>query len=297
MHIAIIGVPVDLGASRRGTDMGPSAMRYARLREQLVELGHDVVDMGNVQAPLRESRQAAGEHLKYLPEIEALCLGLADVVERVLREGGTPLVLGGDHSIAVGTLAGVARVHASPGLLWMDAHGDFNTPETSPSGNVHGMPLAAITGRGVRSLVELGGCSPKVRPEAAAAVGLRDLDALERHAMRESGLNLFTMKEIDQLGIGRVMEQALAAVTSGERPVHLSFDLDVLDPRDAPGVGTPVPGGLTYREAHLAMELLADTGRLCSLEFVEVNPILDRGNETARLAVNLAASALGKSIL
>jgi arginase len=297
LRIAIIGVPADLGASRRGTDMGPSAIRYAKLREQLVELGHDVADLGNLHAPVAEAVHAGGPHLRYLPEIETICRELADAVEDTVRGGRMPLVLGGDHSISVGTLAGLTRVRPGVGLLWMDAHGDFNTPETTPSGNIHGMPLAAVTGRGERRLVELGGPAPMVPPDHAALVGVRDLDPLEREALRGSGLHVFTMKEVDRLGVGRVMEEAIARVAACGRAVHLSFDLDVIDPRYAPGVGTPVRGGLTYREAHLAMELLADTGAVCSLEFVEVNPILDQGNETGRLAVELAASALGKRIL
>jgi arginase len=297
VRIAILGVPADLGAARRGTDMGPSAIRYAKLREQLAELGHDVVDLGNVHVPVPETRHAGDERLKYLPEIEALCGELADAVERAVRDGRLPLVLGGDHSLSMGTLAGLTRVRSDVGLLWMDAHGDFNTAETTPSGNIHGMPLAAVTGRGDRRLVELGGIAPKVRAEDAALVGVRELDPLERNALRTSGVKVFTMKEVDRLGIGGVMDQVLAHVASSGRCLHLSFDMDVIDPRYAPGVGTPVAGGLTYREAHLAMELLSDAGVLCSIEFVEVNPILDRGNETARLTVELAASALGKRIL
>lgn len=296
MRVSIIGVPADLGASRRGTDMGPSAIRYAKLREQLADLGHDVVDLGNLHAPVAETRQA-GDRLKYLPEIEAICNELADTVASTLRAGSLPLVLGGDHSISMGTVAGVARVRPAVGLIWMDAHGDFNTPETSPTGNIHGMPLAAITGRGESSLVDLGGAGPTVAAADVALVGLRDLDEIERGALRESGVHVFTMKEVDRLGIARVMEQAIACSARDGRHVHVSFDVDVLDPRYAPGVGTPVPGGLTYREAHLALELLADAGVLGSLEFVEVNPILDQENETARLAVGLAASALGKRIL
>jgi arginase len=298
LRISVIGVPADLGAARRGTDMGPSAIRNARLHDALTTLGHEVEDLGNLHVPVAESRAVEGERMKYLPEILAFCQELADQVARVLRAGRLPLVLGGDHSLAIGTLAGVAQVRPDTGLIWLDAHGDFNTPETTPSGNVHGMPLAVATGRGDPALCRLAGPAPKVPDHRAVLVAVRDLDPGERAALRASQLTVFTMKEIDQQGMGRVMAEAIRIASDGGRvPIHLSFDLDAVDPQFAPGVGTPVTGGLTYREAHLALELLADSGLLGSCEFVEVNPILDQGNQTARMAVELAASALGKRIL
>lgn len=298
MRIAIIGVPVDLGAARRGTDMGPSAIRYARLAESLRELGHQVVDLGNLHVPVAESRGTVGEKAKYLPEVAALCTELAGKIGAVVREGVVPLVLGGDHSIAVGTVAGVTRVFPDTGLIWIDAHGDFNTPDTSPSGNIHGMPLAALTGRGAPELVGLGSRIPIVPEDWAALVAVRDLDPMEREALRSSQVAVFTMKDIDEAGIASVMRSAIRIASGGgQRGFHVSVDLDALDPMYAPGVGTPVPGGLTYREAHLAMELVAESGWCRSLEFVEVNPILDQQNQTGRLAVELAGSALGKRIL
>ncbi len=298
MRISVIGVPADLGASRRGTDMGPSAIRNARLHEALAALGHEVEDLGNLHVPVAESRAVEGEKTKYMPEIVAFCQELADRVAASLRAGRLPLVLGGDHSLAIGTLAGVAQVRPETGVIWCDAHGDFNTPATTPSGNIHGMPLAVSTGHGEPALCQLGGASPKVAEERTVLVAVRDLDQPEREALRASRITVFTMKEIDKLGMATVMAEAIRiAGGGGTRPIHLSFDLDAVDPQFAPGVGTPVPGGLTYREAHLALELLADSGRMGSCEFVEVNPILDQGNQTARMAVELIASALGKRIL
>jgi arginase len=300
VQLSIIGVPADLGASRRGTDMGPSAMRCARLMETLVDLGHEVVDLGNLHVPVPESRAVQDPRARYLPEIMALCAELADAVEAAVRGGRLPVVLGGDHSVALGSLAGLARVRGDTGLLWVDAHADFNTPQTTPSGNVHGMMLAASTGSGGPALTGWPGigAGPQVRQDAAVLIGVREVDLAERRALTASRVRTFTMKEIDRQGIGRVMEEAVRiAGAGGSRPIHLSLDLDVLDPMYAPGVGTPVAGGLTYREAHLAMELLADSGLLGSLEIVEVNPVLDEGNRTAQLAVGLCASALGKRIL
>ena len=298
MRISVIGVPADLGASRRGTDMGPSAIRNARLHEALAALGHEVEDLGNLHVPVAESRAVEGEKTKYMPEIVAFCQELADRVAASLRAGRLPLVLGGDHSLAIGTLAGVAQVRPETGVIWCDAHGDFNTPATTPSGNIHGMPLAVSTGHGEPALCQLAGASPKVAEERTVLVAVRDLDQPEREALRASRITVFTMKEIDKLGMATVMAEAIRiAGGGGTRPIHLSFDLDAVDPQFAPGVGTPVPGGLTYREAHLALELLADSGRMGSCEFVEVNPILDQGNQTARMAVELTASALGKRIL
>jgi arginase len=285
-RVDVIGVPMDLGADRRGVDMGPSAIRYARLRESLEALGvARYVDHGNIPVPVPESvtAQSSG-NAKYLSLILSVCAELANLVEKVVRDGGFPIVLGGDHSIAIGTLAGMRRaLGREPGLIWIDAHGDINTPLTSPSGNVHGMPVSiALEDR-------------SIAPERSVLIGLRDVDAGERERIRELGVKAFSMSAIDRLGMERVMEEALAV--AGEGPLHVSFDMDGIDPVEAPGVGTPARGGLTYREAHLAMELVAGSGRLRSIEVTEINPIFDQGNRTAELAVELIASALGKTIL
>ncbi len=297
MQIGILGVPIDLGASRRGTDMGPSAIRYAGLAEILTQTGHAVKEFGNLPVPVA-GQYPGGERLKYLTEVLAVSTALIDAVTAIMAEGSFPIILGGDHSLAMGSVTAVARRHPEVGLLWIDAHGDFNTPETSPSGNIHGMPLAAIVGRGAEPLVTLGGFHPKIPESRTVVVGVRDLDGIERTALRESAVTIFTMKEIDELGIATVMRQALEVATrGGQRPVHLSLDMDVVDPLYAPGVGTPVDGGLSFREAHLAMELIGQSRALISMEVVEVNPILDQENRTGRLAAGLAASALGKRIL
>lgn len=296
-EIAIIGVPIDLGAGRRGVDMGPSALRYAGLLGRLEALGHTVHDLGNLQVPIAETSAAPleGERLRYLEPIAAVCAALAERVAECVAAGQLPLVLGGDHSLAIGSASGSARGRTL-GLLWIDAHGDFNTAETTRSGNIHGMPLAALTGRGHPLLTGLAGRTPAVRPEHVALVGVRDLDPLEREALRASGIHVATMHEIDRRGMAAVIEEAAAIVRRGTAGFHLSFDLDVVDPREAPGVGTPVFGGISRREAHLAMELLAEIGGICSLDLVEVNPILDERNATAQLAVELGLSALGKRI-
>ncbi|MBE3590550.1 MAG: arginase [Firmicutes bacterium] len=295
--IDIIGVPLDLGASRRGTDMGPSAIRYARLSESIAGLVPAVRDLGNIEVPVPETREA-GASIKYLDEIAAACEELARRVAASLRSGNLPLVLGGDHSIAMGTIAGHALAGSEIGVVWIDAHADFNTPETSPSGNIHGMPLAVSTGRGHPRLVEIGRPGAKVRDEHVVIVGARSIDPLERELLRASRVTVFTMKEIDERGFANVMRNAIEIASAGGRlGLHVSFDLDVIDPHIAPGVGTPVPGGITYREAHLALELVAESGLARSLEFVEVNPILDQGNRTAQTAVELIQSALGKRIL
>jgi len=277
---------MDLGADRRGVDMGPSAIRYARLRESIEALGVlHYVDHGNVPVPLAESHVAeSAKNAKYLPVILSVCSELAHLVEDVMRQGGFPLVLGGDHSIAIGTLAGVRRAHGrEPGLIWVDAHGDINTPLTSPSGNVHGMPVSIALEE--RSIV----------PERTVLIGLRDVDPGERRRIRELGVRAFSMSDVDRLGMERVMEEALVVVGGG--PLHVSFDMDGIDPTEAPGVGTPVRGGLSYREAHLAMEMVAASAQLRSLEVTEINPIFDERNRTAELAVELILSALGKTIL
>lgn len=299
MKVAVIGVPMDLGGRRRGTDMGPSAIRYAGLGNVLRGLGHeDVLDMGDIPVAVRETRDVGDERVKYLHDIVSICEQLARRVEEAVRAGRIPVVLGGDHSIAMGTVGGLARVRPELGIIWMDAHGDFNTPESTPSGSIHGMPLAAILGRGHELMTRCcGGPTPKVPEKYTVLVGVRALDPGEREALRHSEVTVFTMKHVDEIGIGAVMRQAAGiAGDGGRRMIHLSVDMDVIDPTYAPGVGTLEPGGLTYREAHLAMEVLAEAG-LGSLEFTEVNPILDQGNRTALLIVGLIASALGKKIL
>lgn len=296
VRVEVVGVPLDLGAARRGTDMGPSAIRYARLHEAITSAGHTVADLGNLHVPVAESRTQEPGGLRYLPEVADACAQLAVAVDAIHRRSSFPLVLGGDHSIAIGTLAGRRRAGLRGGLIWLDAHGDFNTEETSPSGNIHGMSLAVATGRGARPLVAVGE-GPTIEEGETAVVGVRSLDAQERKALHASGIAVFTMKDIDQAGIASVMQRALNVATrGGQQGFHLSCDLDVVDPLYAPGVGTPVAGGLSYREAHLAMELAADSGAMASLEVVEVNPILDERNRTARVAVELLASALGQRI-
>ncbi|MCG0315051.1 MAG: arginase [Calditerricola sp.] len=295
--IALIGVPMDLGADRRGVDMGPSAIRYAGVIERLTRLGFQVDDIGDLHVPRPSRMVGQDRNLKYLPEVAEVNRNLAAVVSEKVRTGYIPLVLGGDHSIAIGTIAGVAERYRNLGVLWFDAHGDLNTAETSPSGTIHGMPLAVSLGYGHEDLVHIGGFAPKIRPENVVIVGARDLDPGERELIKRIGLRVFTMHEIDRLGMTRVMEEALAIVTNGTDGVHLSLDLDAVDPHDAPGVGTPVVGGLTYRESHLAMEMLAEAGVLVSAEVVEVNPILDVENRTAKVAVALIGSAFGETLL
>ncbi len=295
--IAIIGVPLDLGAGRRGVDMGPSAIRYAGLRERIAALGYQVRDLGNLAVPLAEQIEppAADEPLRYLQPIAGVVRDLAQQVRQVISGNTLPIILGGDHSLSIGSVAGVAH-NRRIGVLWLDAHGDYNTPETTPSGNIHGMGLAVLTGRGHPTLTGLIGRAPVIRPGDAALVGVRNLDDGERELLRTSGVHVFTMHDIDRRGMAAVMEEAILHVSASTSGFHLSFDLDVLDPHEAPGVGTPVLGGITYREAHLAMELIAASGRLISLDLVEVNPILDTRNMTALLAVEFALSALGKTI-
>ncbi len=295
--IAIIGVPLDLGAGRRGVDMGPSAIRYAGLRERIAALGYRVRDLGNLAVPLAEQIEPpdADEPLRYLQPIAGVVRDLAQQVRQVISGNTLPIILGGDHSLSIGSVAGVAH-NRRIGVIWLDAHGDYNTPETTPSGNIHGMGLAVLTGRGHPMLTGLIGQTPVLRPGDAALVGVRNLDDGERELLRTSGVRVFTMHDIDRRGMAAVMEEAILHVSAGTIGFHLSFDLDVLDPHEAPGVGTPVLGGITYREAHLAMELIAASGRLISLDLVEVNPILDTRNMTALLAVEFALSALGKTI-
>ncbi len=286
-RVDIIGVPMDLGASRRGVDMGPSAVRYAKLHDRLRALGiPEIVDHGNLQVPIRESLDNDDPSAKYLSVIQRICDELAGLVERSVIDGGLPIVLGGDHSIAMGTLAGLTRARATaPGLIWIDAHADINNPESSPTGNVHGMPLWFALKNGY------------ALPQSSVQIGLRDVDEVEKRLLRESGVRAFSMTDVDKLGMPRVMEEAVAIAGAGGRSIHLSFDMDGIDPSEAPGTGTPVKGGLSYREAHLAMEIAYESGQLRSMEMVEINPILDTRNQTAALAVGLICSGLGKSIL
>ncbi len=299
--VSIIGVPMDLGADRRGVDMGPSALRVAGLNSRLSALSYSVDDRGNISVRVPEMMPFGHKHAKYLPEIADTCKELAQAVEDALGQGCTPVVLGGDHSIAVGTLTGVSahfrRRNQKIGLIWLDAHGDMNTPETSSSGNVHGMPLACALGFGPPELVHLGGFTPKVAPENCALLGVRELDPKERKLVRTAGLRAFTMREIDERGMRACMAEALQLATRDTAGFAVSLDMDAIDPAHAPGVGTPVRGGFSYREAHLALEMIADSGRLLSLEVVETNPVIDLSNSTAQLGVELVLSALGKKIL
>jgi arginase len=294
--VAIIGAALDLGAGRRGVDMGPSAIRYADLDDRLRELGIACEDWGNVETAVAEATASGSAQARFLAQIKETCERIARAVAKAVEEGRTPIVLGGDHSIALGTLGGLASVFGPGGVLWLDAHGDLNTPATSPTGNVHGMPLGAAVGRDVESFASDAWPLPAVLPEHVVLMGVRSLDDGERAFVRESGLGIYTMSELDRRGIEPVMREALERV-EGASFVHVSLDMDVVDPEMTPGVGTPVRGGLSYREAHLALELVAESELMTSFEIVEVNPILDRGNETATLAVDLAASAFGARIL
>jgi arginase len=296
-QVAVIGAPLDLGQGRRGVDMGPSAIRYAGLADQLTsKLELEVADLGNVTAPVPESTEETDPHARYLPQILEHCDKVAKLVELTRRGDGLPLVLGGDHSVALGTLVGMAAVDGPGGVVWVDAHGDVNTPDTSPSGNVHGMVLAAALGLGGDAFRHDDWTLPAIAPGKLALVGIRSLDKGERELLRHLDAKIFTMSEVDRMGVESCMREAMDHA-SGAGFLHVSLDLDVVDPDDAPGVGTPVRGGLNYREAHLAMEIVAESGLLDSLDVVEVNPILDRENATGQLAVELVASALGARIL
>jgi len=296
LEISVIGVPIDLGANRRGVDMGPSALRYAGLQKALEALGHVVEDLGDLAVPVPEQSTAGNPRARYLHEIVQVARELADRVAAVVAAGRFPIILGGDHSLSIGTVSGVRRIRPNTGVVWLDAHGDFNTPDTTPSGNIHGMSLAVLHGLGAAELVACLNGRP-LRPEQTVLIGVRDLDDGERELLRRSGVAVFTMQEVDRLGLPAVMEQALARLKPHVDGIHLSLDLDVFEPDLAPGVGTPKPGGLTYREGHLAMEMLAELGILVSMELVEVNPILDQANRTALLAVDMARSALGARVL
>ena len=299
--IRIIGVPMDLGASRRGVDMGPSALRVAGLQARIKQLGCQVEDIGNISVKQPEEMSYGEKRAKYLAEIADACKDLGVMVEKSLEENQVPIVLGGDHSIAAGSLSGVAshfkKKDKRIGLIWLDAHGDINTPESSPSGNVHGMPLAAAMGYGAVELVELLDFKPKVEPQNISLVGIRDLDSQEKKLAKKSGVHVFTMRDIDERGMREVMSDALKYAMDDTGGIAVSLDMDFVDPSDAPGVGTPVRGGATYREAHLAMEMIADTEAMASLEIVEINPVIDEHNRTALLGVELVLSALGKKIL
>lgn len=296
MDIRLIGVPLDLGANRRGVDMGPSALRYAGLQTALTDLGHTVSDHGNLIVPGPEQSSAGPANARFLPAITDVCGQLADQVAAVAIEGGFPLVLGGDHSLSVGSIGGVLRVLSDVGVVWFDAHGDFNTPETTPSGNVHGMTLAALTGLGPTELVACTGAKP-LEPTRVVMIGVRDVDPKERDLIHDAGVLVFTMQEVDRLGMSAVMERTIAHLKKTCARVYASLDMDVFEPDLAPGVGTPKSGGFTYREGHLAMEMMAESGMLAGLDIVEVNPILDKANRTARLAVDMARSALGARVL
>lgn len=301
-RIDLIGVPLDLGGGRRGVDMGPSAVRIAGLADRLTRLGYQVLDKGNIAVPQAEGRRPRNEHKRYIREIADVCQQLYTTSLSSLRAGALPVVLGGDHSLGAGSVAAAAAwaraKHKQPiGLLWIDAHGDMNTPASSVSGNVHGMPLAALLGPQPSELARIGGFTPKVLPEHTVLVGVRNLDEREKALVRASKVHVFTMKEIDRHGMATIAEEAVKLASAGTAGIHVSFDVDVCDPSIAPGVGTPVKGGLDYREAHLAMEIIADSGLMTSLDLVEVNPTLDVRNATAQLATELALSALGLKII
>jgi arginase len=299
--IRIIGVPMDLGQNRRGVDMGPSALRVAGLQARIKQLGLHVEDAGNIRVKQAEELPCGEKSAKYLKEIAETCEHLAETVRKTLDDGFLPLVLGGDHSLAVGVGSGVAahfrKQGKKVGYVWLDAHGDMNTPESSPSGNVHGMPLAAVMGYGTSELVDLLGFRPKVEARNTALVGVRELDAKERRLLKECGVHVFTMRDIDERGLREVMTEAIHFARDDTAAIAVSLDMDFVDPADAPGVGTPVRGGVTYREAHLAMEMLSDSEAMASLDVVEINPVIDEHNRTALLGVELILSGLGKKIL
>jgi arginase len=300
-RIRTIGVPLDLGASRRGVDMGPSALRIAQLCERLAALGHEVDDAGNLAVARREDLIARGRSRSYLSAIVDVCRELADETESAVKEGFVPLTLGGDHSLAAGSVAGVASAFYDRGervgLIWLDAHADLHTPESSETGNIHGMPLAHLLGHGDSELSSISRARPAVLAKNVALVGIRDLDPSEKQHVAQYGVRAFTMREIDERGLKAVMSDAIAIALSGTEGIHLSCDLDWLDPYEAPGVGTPVPGGATFREGHLAMELISDTGKLVGIDLVENNPTLDLRNTTAELSVDLVRSVFGRKIL
>jgi arginase len=299
--VAIIGAPLDLGAGRRGVDMGPSALRVANLNTRIESLGINVEDLGNVFVEQPESAHPGQKNARYLEQIAAACRELAARVEAAADRGLFPLVLGGDHSVAVGTVSGMSqslrKKNEKLGLIWLDAHSDMNTPKTSPSGNVHGMPLACLVGYGPKELTDLYDYAPKVDSKNVVLVGIRDVDMPERDVVKRSGVTAYTMRDVDERGMRTIMREAILRASDGTGGIHVSLDMDGVDPGEAPGVGTPVRGGFSYREAHLAMEILSDSGLMRSMEIVEVNPVLDTANRTANLGVELVMSALGKRIL
>ena len=298
--VHVIGVPLDLGGGRRGVDMGPSAVRIAGLAERVSALVK-VADKGDIDTPIPETKSEGEPHKKYIREIARVCTKLHQRALQSLDEGALPLVIGGDHSLGAGSVGATADYaaarQASIGLLWIDAHADMNTPSTTPSGNVHGMPLSALLGQEPMELARIGTAFPKVRPEQTVLIGIRNIDEAEKTKVRDTGVHVFTMKDLDRLGVARVMEQAIAIASNGTMGLHVSFDVEVCVPSIAPGVGTPVKGGLNYREAHMVMEMIADADRLLALDLVEINPILDAQNQTAQLGVELALSAFGQRIL
>jgi arginase len=299
--VTIVGVLMDLGADRRGVDMGPSAVRVAALNERLAELGYEVIDVGNISVRNPEMMSIADTRAKYLHEIAVACQTLADEVEHTLNLGAKPIVLGGDHSIAIGSVAGLSSFYRRQGqrvgVIWFDAHGDMNTPETSPSGNIHGMPFAAILGQGATELTHISGFAPKVYAEDCVLIGARSIDRDEAVALKNSGIRVITMRELDERGMSAVMDEAISLASRQTAGFHVTMDMDFVDPDYAPGVGTPVPGGPTYRESHLAMEKVADSGKMLSFELTEINPVLDTANRTAELGVQLILSAFGKKIM
>lgn len=292
--VQIIGIPIDLGQSHRGVDMGPGALRYAGLAARLNSIGFEIDDIGNLPVLVRDAL-ATEQQLNYLPTIQAVSEALYETAQRAVAAGHIPIFLGGDHTVAIGSVGGITDQQPA-GLIWIDAHGDFNTPQTSPTGNIHGMSLAVLLGDGYPELVNVGRRGAKLQARDVVLIGVRDLDKSERLRLKESGISIYTMRDIDERGINSVTREALAKLTHRQR-VHVSLDIDCLDPLQAPGVGTTAPGGLTYREAQLTMEIIADSNRLCSLDIVEINPILDQRNSTATIAVELTASLFGKSIL